>query len=277
MPPAYGHCMLRQCHAALGCAAVVACVAAARVGAQPTAGAVNQTVLRLAVDDATTGQPVSGARVVLVSQSATRRSDDLGRATFANVAVGYQRVRVTALGYRPVNKLIAVSEVAVGDSSATLIDLEAIAQSLDTVTTEAMHATSTLDLDAGGFDMRRKTGIGHFLDTDQIDREAWRSSLAQMIAEHVAGMRNSGGEIFSVRGPTQGILSNPRSGGCKLDVYVDGVHQSDKFKLGEVDPGDVAAMEVYTMVETPPQFKASPNGYSSGAAECGVLALWRRL
>ncbi len=257
--------------------ATAACVALGHAAAQQPAGAVNQTVLRLAVDDSATGQPVSGASVVLVSQSATRRSDDLGLATFANVPVGYQRVRVTAVGYRPVSRMIAVSEVASGDSSATLIDLQGIAQPLDTVTTSAMRATSTANLDAGGFDMRRRMGFGHFLDTDQIDREAWRSSLAQMIAEHVPGMRASGSEIFSERGPTQGILSNPRSGGCKLDVYVDGIHQSDKFKLAELDAGEVAAMEVYTVVEAPPQFKASPNGYSSGAAECGVLVLWHRL
>ena len=258
-------------------AAVMLCAAARRSAAQQAAGGVSQTVLRLAVDDSATGQPVSGARVVLVSQSATRQSDELGRATFSNVPVGYQRVRVLAIGYVPVSKLIIVRETAADDSSATLVDLEAVARSLDTVTTFATRATSTAKLDAGGFDMRRKMGFGHFLDTDQIDREAWKLSLAQMVEEHVPGMRDSGGDVFSTRGPTQGFVSNPRYGGCKLDVYVDGIHQPDKFKLSEVDPGEIAGMEVYTLTEAPPQFKASPNGYSSGAAECGILVLWRRL
>ncbi len=248
--------------------------AAGALRAQHAPAGVPETVLRLAVDDSATGQPIAGARVILISQSVIRRSDDLGRATFANVPAGYQRVRVTAIGYWPVSKIVAVSVAATGDSSATLIDLDQVPRVLDTMTTSARRATPTVKLDDGGFDMRRKMGIGHFFDTDQIDRDAWRSSLAGMVAEHVPGMRDCG-NVCSVRMRTQGRF---RGGGgtCALDVYVDGLHQSGAFNLSDFDPSDVAAIEVYTMAEAPVQFKASGGGNSSGAAECGVLLLWLR-
>lgn len=211
---------------------------------------------------------------MLLSQSKLRRADDLGRATFTDVPVGYQRVHITAIGYYPVSELIIVREAAADDSSATLIDLDAVPAVLDTVTTTAARTTSTAKLDAGGFDMRRKMGIGHFIDTDQIDREAWRSSLAQMVQEHVAGMRDCG-NVCSVRMKTQGLLSG-KGGACVLDTYVDGIHQSGMFNLADFDPGDIAAMEVYTMAEAPVQYKAPGGGNSSGSAECGVLLLWLR-
>lgn len=259
------------CAAALA-AAMVLC-GSATLGAQVAPAGIPLTTLRLAVDDSATGQPLGGARVILLSQSTIRRADDLGRATFANVPVGYQRVRVSAIGYYPVSKIIAVSVAAAGDSSATLIDLEAVARDLDTVTTTAHRATSTASLDDGGFDMRRKMGIGHFLDTDQIDREAMGFTLAQMVQEHVPGMRDCG-NVCSVRMRTQGALRG--GGGCPLDVYLDGIHQSSGFNLGDFDPSDIAAMEVYTMAEAPVQYKAPGGGNSSGAAECGVLLLWLR-
>ncbi|MFI5230454.1 MAG: hypothetical protein ACHQWU_15370, partial [Gemmatimonadales bacterium] len=61
-----------------------------------------------------------------------------------------------------------------------------MAQFLDTVTTSASRRLCrTAKLDAGGFDLLRKMGIGHFLDADQMDAEAWRSSLTENVAEHV--------------------------------------------------------------------------------------------
>ncbi len=273
MAPAVRFGRAHRLRAAALAAAIMWCCGAT-LRAQVAPAGIPLTTLRLAVDDSATGQPLAGARVILLSQSTVRRADDLGRATFANVPVGYQRVRVSAIGYYPVSKIVAVSEGAQGDSSATLIDLEAVPRELDTVTTTAHRTTSTASLDAGGFDMRRKMGIGHFFDTDEIDREAWRSSLAQMVAEHVPGMRDCG-NLCSVRMRTQGRFRGG-GGSCPLDVYLDGIHQSSGFNLTEFDPSDVAAIEVYTMAEAPVQYKAPAGGNSSGAAECGVLLLWLR-
>ena len=125
--------------------------------------------------------------------------------------------------------------------------------------------------------MRRKIGIGHFLDADLIDAEAWRSSLGEMIAEHVPGLRDGGDDVYLMRGKSSGFRRNPYVGeACGLDAYVDGVHQSDKFKLDDIDPGEVAGIEVYTLAEMPPQFKSPSGGHSSGSAECGVLVVWMR-
>ena len=91
--------------------------------AQRAAVSPDSTVLRVAVDDSATGQPISDARVELYSLSTIRRSDDRGRATFRGVRVGYQRIRVSAIGYQPVNRIIAVSSAEPTDSTATLIEL----------------------------------------------------------------------------------------------------------------------------------------------------------
>ena len=244
---------------------------------RPSASPIDSTVLRIAVDDLTTGQAIAGARVELYSLSAIRRSDDLGRTIFRGVTVGYQRVRVSAIGYQPVNRIIAVSRAAPRDSTATLIELEPAAQLLDTVTTSASRRLSrTAKLDAGAFDMRRKMGVGHFLDADQIDAEAWRFSLGEMIAAHVPGMRDGGANVYTTRPPSEGFTRNLHPGECDLDVWVDGIHQSAAFRLDEIDPGEVAGMEIYTLTEMPPQFKSPSGGNPSGSAECGALVLWMR-
>ena len=226
-------------------------------------------MLRLAVDDSVTGQPISDARVELYSLSAVRRSDDRGRAAFRGVTIGYQRIRVSAIGYQPVNRIIAVSAPNAGDSTATLIDLVPTAQMLDTVTTTASRRLSrTTKLDAGGFDMRRKMGLGHFIDADLIDAEAWRSSLGDMIAEHTPGVRNDSGRgnVYSTRDVSP----------CFLDVYVDGIHQSNGFKLDDIDPESFAGIEIYSPTTVPVQFKTMATQNSVGSPGCGVLVLWSR-
>jgi len=236
---------------------------------RPSASPIDSTVLRIAVDDSTTGQAIAGARVELYSLSAIRRSDDLGRTIFRGVTVGYQRVRVSAIGYQPVNRIIAVSRAAPRDSTATLIELEPAAQLLDTVTTLASRRLSrTTKLDGGGFDIRRKMGLGHFIDADLIDAEAWRSSLGDMIAEHTPGVRNDAG---------QGNVYSTRSlDACFLDVYVDGIHQSAAFKLDDIDPESFGGIEIYSPTTAPVQFKTMATQNSSGSPGCGVLVLWSR-
>jgi carboxypeptidase family protein len=261
-----------QCRRAATLGAVVAALtltATAALAQQSVGAAIDSTILRLAVDDSATGQPISGARVELYSLSTVRRSDDLGRATFLGVKIGYQRVRVSAIGYQPVNRIIAVSAASVGDSTATLIDLEPTAQVLDTMTATASRRLSrTTKLDAGGFDMRRKMGLGHFLDADLIDAEAWRSSLGDMIAEHTPGIRNDSrrGHVYSTRSLAE----------CFLDVYVDGIHQSAAFKLDDLDPESFAGVEIYSATTAPVQFKTMATQNSAGSPGCGVLVLWSR-
>jgi hypothetical protein len=119
-------------------------------------------------------------------------------------------------------------------------------------------------------------GIGHFLDADEIDAEAWRSSLTENVAEHVPGMRDCTKTVCSTRGRTQGFLRTGGAGGCPLDVYIDGIHQSGALDLSEIDPGEVSGMEVYTLTEMPPQYKSPTGGNPSGYAECGVLLIWMR-
>jgi hypothetical protein len=252
-------------------ALAIALVVAGRpvLGQGKTSAAIDSTVLRLAVDDSSTGEPISGARIELYSLSTIRRSDDLGRAAFRGVAIGYQRIRVSAIGYQPVNRIIAVSRPAAWDSAATVIDLVSTAQLLDTVRTSASRRLSrTTKLDAGGFDMRRKMGLGHFIDADLIDAEAWRSSLGDMVAEHTPGIRNNTivGNVYSTRSIGQ----------CFLDVYVDGIHQSGAFKLDDIDPEEFAGIEVYSPTSIPAQFNTPANGHSSGSPGCGVLVLWSR-
>ncbi len=229
--------------------------------------------LRLAVDDSGTNAPISGAIIELVGTNAIARTDTSGAARFDGVAVGRQRVRVRAVGYRPFDALVNVIRLAPGDDSATLIDLAPIPTELRTVTVHAAR----VEHDPDAFEARRRAGLGHVVFDTTFQNE-WARPLADVLAAHVPGVRSA-----VVHGMHVLVSAAPKlsfhSGGaveCPLDVWVDGVHQGGGFDPDAVSAFHVAAAEVYSTASAPVEFRRSAGGDSFGRAECGVLLLWTK-
>jgi hypothetical protein len=121
-----------------------------------------------------------------------------------------------------------------------------------------------------GFYRRRARGIGSFLDRRQI--EARRAREVTDLLRDVPGLRIT---------PGPGSTGNPamsRSApllahrGCRIGYYVDGIRipAADAFRLDELSPMDVEAIEVYRGVsEVPARFLRTGD-------ECGVVVVWTR-
>jgi hypothetical protein len=230
---------------------------------------VDETTVRLAIIDSLADMPVAGALVGLADGSWHARSDGNGRVRFDGVPIGLRRVRVHAVGYESVDRLLAIRAPIAGDSAATVIDLARIPPLLDpqrTVATKPVH-----DADGGAFEMRRRMGIGHFFTWEDFNDQLGRT-IAEVIAGRVAGVRNHSDTLHSTRA----------TGSCPLDVYVDGQRVTGPFSLREINPFEVEAAEVYTATNIPPQFNTpvakGPGQAGAGRTgpACGVLVLWLR-
>jgi hypothetical protein len=239
--------------------------------AQSPAPAPDQTTVRFDVLDSLTDGPIEGALVELADGNWHARSDANGLVKFGAVPIGVRRIRVRAIGYEPVDRLLVIRAAAAGDSAATIIDVSPIPPMLDPQRTTATRRQE-LDADGGAFEMRRKMAIGNFFTWEDFNHQTGRT-IADIIAARVASVHSDGSDLHSRR----------EIGGCPLDIYIDGVHVARPFTLKDVDPFDVVAAEVYTPTNIPPQFNTPVTktltgigGHSSGSPSCGVLLVWLR-
>jgi hypothetical protein len=194
----------------------------------------------------------------------TALTDANGQVRFDGVPVGYRRVEVRAVGFHPTAIILTARPVNPKDSSASLIELVPVAIALPTTEVDAtrLHVTP---FDAGGFEERRKIGIGHFLDEDAFSFSP-DMPVMTTIASRIPGLRTGPKSMFSMRGPSL----------CPVDVFIDGTHQSKGVDLATLNPFDIGGVEFYTATSIPPQFNLRGQSGSSGRPDCGVLVIWLR-
>ena len=215
------------------------------------------------VADAASNEPIVEARVDFPFLSLPSRTDRFGTAYFPSVKSRVVRIRVSKIGYVPIER-----DVALEVPTATIIEVSVamkkllLAQPIDTV---EVIGTRTFDF-LSQFERRRRLGLGKYFTSAQLDSSA-HESLADQLTHRVTGVRaawtNSrmGVRIVSLRGP----ISLSRSH-CFVQVYVDN-HKADDDELAHIQSGDVAGVEYYST--------APPVQYSSNAP-CGVMLVWMK-
>jgi hypothetical protein len=121
-----------------------------------------------------------------------------------------------------------------------------------------------------GFYRRRARGLGEFLDRDAITRRRPRevSDLLRGVPGVIVipGAGTTGDVVMRRSAP---LLAHRD---CRVGYFVDGIRipPSEAFRLDELAPDDLEAIEIYRGVaEVPPIFLRT-------GEECGVVAVWTR-
>jgi len=253
--------LLRQ----LLCAAAVLGLTA--IGPSAAQGQGDKATLAGAITDRSTGNPVRGAFVALLSDSSRFvRSDSAGLYSFPNLEPGVTRLVIRADSFPALGIVV---ELLAGQVLERPVRLDstpsgrlAAAQSLPTVTVKADAPAENYRLVA--FEQRRRTGRGQYLTEDQIVQ-----SGAYNVSEAVRAMR---GVTYECGGSAEAGACHVRMSRapmrCMPEWVVD--EQVDNT-FGSTTPiRDVVAIEVYTGPSDVPGEFAGRN------AGCGVIVLWTR-
>ena len=219
--------------------------------------------LRGQVTDKKSHAPVAGAQIILDADGRFVTADSTGAYDFAGIPNGIVALSIHAPSFAVAHYTLQL----IGSGSWVRdIELDSTNTGMRVVQLAPVPVTATAkptNYRLQGFEIRRRTGRGQYLDDDEI-----RASGAANIAD---AARNMHGVTFDCGGTFTGgcrirMIGAPAR--CLPVYFVDG--QLDN-EFGPLTPiRDVVAMELYTgPADVPGDFAGSNAG-------CGVIALWTR-
>jgi hypothetical protein len=201
------------------------------------------------------GAPVPGARVGIQGTSAVAITRANGEFTLDSLPSGTQTVEVRKLGYQLAEEPVELS--ALTPASVT-VSMTAFVPTL-----EPMRVTATRErgLQDVGFAMRQRSGMGHYLEGDQIPKTQQVTDALRVIPGLRVQPSGNANVVTSSRDP---------NGGC-VTFFVDGTPWQQQFP-GDLDSyvrsDEIAAIEVYNSSTVPAQFT------SGGRSNCTTIVLW---
>jgi len=248
------------------------------LGTWAAAPSLAQVALQGRVLDDESGEPLGGARVLLLNryQKVVDYSvtDDEGHFEFKPRHGSRLRVEARAVGYKPTitpilwmvgNRDYASLEVRLAPNVVLLAPVEIVAMSAPTlspVLENVMH--------------RRSSGFGIQVTRQDIERRKPQRltdilvELPGVYATRTAGSGAAGRSIYMAR-----AVTGP-SGACPVQVFLDGMRATREGPGGDVlvddlvSPLDVEVVEVFRgMASIPPEFLTR-------YARCGVIAIWTK-
>lgn len=187
------------------------------------------------------------------------RTNAAGEWILTEAPTGTRVLEVRAIGFYPIQRAVDVIPGA-PPINAELATFQAV---LDTVKIVASRMT---DRSEGGFDERRRTRMGVFLDETSIARRA--GLTASDIFRSVSGIR------LETHDFERQILMRSAFGNnlCQPGIYIDGLFMFDQ-SADEIDAqigkAQIRAIEVYNEATTPIEFQRGLSG-------CGVILIWRK-
>ena len=214
--------------------------------------------------DANSRRPLVGAQVSVAGAALAAVTDDRGAFSISGAPRGTQTLLIRAVGYAPEQQTIEL----IGDESLSLaISLTNLRSVLDTMRITAKQVYAR---DGSGFERRRKSGFGKFLDTTDVQR--YRPFETTHLLEQVVGVRVVGS------GLNQRILMD-NIGPCEPTIFIDGMaipNLSGADLNMIVPPEEVVGMEIYTSAATAPaQFKGITTLSRAGKG-CGSIIVWTK-
>lgn len=239
-------------------------------------------VLRGSVLDSASGQPVTGANVIVLGAADTTVAAAVtgtdGAFTFRLRAIGDYRLRVTRIGYSA--RMTGPVGVASTFDASVQIHLAPSAVPLDTLSVAAEQVGVEKQLPylvGAGFYDRRHKGFGHFLTRPDIEK---RDPL--LMTNALRGL--SGVQVVCTgrRMPVRCDVFMPAAttiffrGPCLPSVVLDGV----VLRVGGVggseyvddllNPFNIEAIEIY------PSPAGVPVQYQGYLSPCGAIIAWSR-
>jgi hypothetical protein len=214
------------------------------------------------------GSVIAGATVLAVGTDRRTQADELGGFTLRDVMAGPRIVEARAIGYPPGRAQTTIRpgltqrvEIVVGDSIPVL----------DPVTVEGRYEPY---LTRVGFERRRNTAQGHFLDTTDIKSAG--AVQFEEVFRMVPGVRllpNGSSYLVELQRGQGQILNPALANYCPPLYFIDGVY----FPLPPIQtpsvplvPEEILAIEIYSnMFSAPIQYQRLDSG-------CGVILVWTK-
>lgn len=201
------------------------------------------------------GQPIAAARVGVEGAAAATLTGPRGDFVLDSLPSGTQSVQVRKLGYGPTEKSVELATATPASVTVVMNDYE-----LAPVRIEAERETALSNL---GYTSRKATGMGTFLDGDQIRNEAPHFSdvVRRVPSLRISPAANGKNLIQSSRDPNMGCVN-----------YIVDRSPFKEMSPGDIDdyltPAEVRAIEVYNPSTTPGEFQAS------GQSGCVTVVIW---
>ena len=207
------------------------------------------------------GEPVAGARVDLQGTTSATLTRPNGDFTLDSLPSGTQTLEVRKLGLQLTEVPV---ELSANNPASVTVKMEKFVATLETMRVEATREKGLQDV---GFSLRKRTGMGHYLEGDQIPRTNMFSDALRV----VPGLRimpsgdGTGSQVITSSRDATGM-------GC-VTFYVDGTPWQQQTP-GDIDnfvrSDEVAAIEVYSGAQTPAQFQ------TAGQSSCTTIVVWTK-
>ena len=209
-----------------------------------------------------TGRPIEGARVSLLSGSGETRTNADGEFLLQGLPYGSHTIEARAIGYVPGQAIADIVEFRPEVTRMVLVEVDAYL--MDTVRIAAAR-----QLDAAvraGFERRRRSGTGYFLDETLLD--TLKVNSFKELMRRVPGARFTRGNTLADTWKEHLEFTSGQAGPCTPAVYLNGARLVDGADLDEmIHPASVRRIEAYHRgVAVPAEFASNQT--------CGVLAVW---
>jgi Carboxypeptidase regulatory-like domain/TonB-dependent Receptor Plug Domain len=236
------------------------------VAAQRASGRLNGAVV-----DKATGQPVAGAVVVSLLDGKSMTTDTSGSYHFEKLPVGIVRFLVKASGFPQQALIVALAQ---GEAMERLVEMDSTAAAAAAKAEEApagprpqqlalvkVEEAPSLGPRYANFERRKKTGAGHYLVKEEIER-----SGASNLQDAVRGLRGVTMDCGGGRGCNIRMVRAPMQ--CPPEYVVDDF--VDNVFGPTIPVRDIEAIEVYTGPAD------VPGEYAGRNAGCGVIVIWTK-
>jgi hypothetical protein len=205
------------------------------------------------------GQPLRDARIMLQGGGDVALTKANGTFALDSLPSGTQALEVRKLGYTVTEIPVELSANAPAVANVTMSD------AVPLLATMRVEATKDKGLSKVGYLERKQTGMGYFMDGDQINHEALSFADVMRVAPGLKVVPLGDGRTYVITDSR-----NPAGNGC-VNFYVDGTRWTE-MSPGDVstfvNPSELVAVEIYHGSETPAQYTAP------GMSSCATVVAW---
>jgi len=220
-------------------------------------------------------RPLAGA-LVRIADGPVAQVNERGEWTLADAPTGTRMLEVRAVGYYAHHRAVDV----IANAPPVQVMLSTFRAVLDTVRVTARLMADRHD---SGFESRRRSGAGHYLTAEQIERRAplVASDVFRGIPEVKIGYPldtlidnvNQAVNLDDVPFNDRLVLVRGSFGPwCAASVFIDGL-ENRLLTADELDsflkPKAIAAVEIYSEATVPAQFRGLRTG-------CGTILIWTK-
>jgi hypothetical protein len=209
----------------------------------------------------TTGRAIQGARVTVWGTAIETVTSADGEFTLGNLPAGTHTLEARAVGFAPTRQPV---DIVPGAAGAAEVELTNLGITLDTIKVTAQRIYTR---PLGDFERRRRTGLGRFLDENEIERRKpiFLTDLLRTLPGVYVVPSGWGGDDVLMRGGP-GFAS----GMCRPDLIIDGSRQINdaSFPINTlVWANELRAVEVYSRAsQVPAEFQTMTG--------CGAIVVW---